>query len=336
MTKEPATEELPLVSVIIPFYNGMTLLFETLNSLRAQTDTNLETILVDDGSQRPIDESLSDTYQDLGLKIIRQKNQGPGIARLRGLSDAKGAYLQFLDQDDLLSPDKIRSQVEYLERRQDVDVVYTDSMFLYGNELRPEQVAPSPFRDFPSGDIAPRLLRECFLSLDCALFRTSNIREINFADIPGNRACNDWHFWLQLTLPGRNVQYLETGQAYKRIHPGCTSQDSLLIVEWRCRIFEWLEDILETQRADRIPAIQRALMDLEWAKDSAVLGNYRSAYTHLRAAFARSPRALLRRPSRPLITLLLAIPVLRTALLRLRDRRDPYLTRREAPPYQNQ
>ncbi len=100
----------PLVSIIIPVYNPGPLLDATIQSALAQTWPNLEIVVVDDGST---DDSLARarSYADPRLRIIAQANAGSCAARNTGVRHARGDWLQFLDHDDLLSPDKIARQL---------------------------------------------------------------------------------------------------------------------------------------------------------------------------------------------------------------------------------
>lgn len=104
-----------LVSIIIPVYNAERHLAGCLESAIKQTWKNIEIIVIDDGST---DASLkvARTYAD-GKKIIviSQKNKGASAARNAGVKVAKGLYIQFLDADDLLSPDKIENQLDVLQ-----------------------------------------------------------------------------------------------------------------------------------------------------------------------------------------------------------------------------
>lgn len=109
----------PLVSIIIPVYNSEKYLAECIESAVAQTWPNREIIIIDDGST---DNSLkiAQNYSGVsGVKIITQKNKGASAARNTGLKEAKGDYIQFLDADDLLSQNKIESQVKYLNESND-------------------------------------------------------------------------------------------------------------------------------------------------------------------------------------------------------------------------
>lgn len=104
----------PSVSVVIPTYNQPRLLVETLQSVFAQTFSDYEIIVVNDGS-------TDDTLQQLRpyskrIKVVSQKNAGTGAARNRGIAEARGKYIALLDHDDLWEPAKLAAQVEFLER----------------------------------------------------------------------------------------------------------------------------------------------------------------------------------------------------------------------------
>lgn len=104
--------ELPLVSIVIPVFNGEAYLAQTIASACAQNYPALEIIVVDDGSNdgtmSVIEQSARDYPQ---LQVIRQQNRGAAAARNAGYLRSQGAYLKFLDGDDLIDPDMIRQQV---------------------------------------------------------------------------------------------------------------------------------------------------------------------------------------------------------------------------------
>lgn len=103
----------PLVSIIIPAYNAEKYIAETIQSALAQTWPHIEIIIVDDGSTDGT-LSIAKGFEAANVKICSQCNKGAAAARNYGLSQAKGYYIQFLDADDLLSPNKIESQVNCL------------------------------------------------------------------------------------------------------------------------------------------------------------------------------------------------------------------------------
>jgi len=108
----------PLVSIIIPVFNSEKYLADTITSALLQTWTNIEIIIVDDSST---DRSLNIARQfnDDRIRVFEQKNKGASAARNRGLAEAKGEYIQFLDADDVLNNVKIEAQVRLLAGKDD-------------------------------------------------------------------------------------------------------------------------------------------------------------------------------------------------------------------------
>ncbi len=121
-----ASQTPPALTVVIPFYNRANTVAFTLESLaRARGSLELETILVDDGSTpAAIDQLRGAPHQP--TCILRQENQGLLFARLAGLAAATGKYVLFLDSDDLVSADKLRTHVEAMNAAQ-ADVSYSDT-----------------------------------------------------------------------------------------------------------------------------------------------------------------------------------------------------------------
>jgi glycosyltransferase involved in cell wall biosynthesis len=109
------TETNPLVSVIIPAFKAEAFIAETLDSVKRQTHPAIEVFVVDDGSTDKT-VAIARSYETGNLTVIEQKNSGACVARNRGLSMSRGKYIQYLDADDVLSPDKIEKQVEVLEK----------------------------------------------------------------------------------------------------------------------------------------------------------------------------------------------------------------------------
>jgi glycosyltransferase involved in cell wall biosynthesis len=111
----------PLVSVIIPVYNGDQYLDDTLQSILSQNYAPVEIIVVDDGS--------TDKTADLvraydTIHYIYQHNQGPSSARNTGIAASQGEFVAFLDADDMWVPEKLSLQVGYLIQHPDVGFVY--------------------------------------------------------------------------------------------------------------------------------------------------------------------------------------------------------------------
>jgi glycosyltransferase involved in cell wall biosynthesis len=133
------TEQQPLVSVVIPVYNGARYLRAALESVFAQTYRSFEVIVVDDGS---IDDSGKIAQSFPEVHYIRQENQGVAAARNNGIAVARGEFLAFLDQDDLWTPEKLRLQIGHLLSHPDIGYSLTHQQFF----LEPGATLPAWFR----------------------------------------------------------------------------------------------------------------------------------------------------------------------------------------------
>ena len=151
----------PLVSVIVPVYNGAAYLGEALASVRAQTYTPIELIVVDDGS---VDASPEIAASYRPAQRLRQDHQGAAVARNQGLSLAHGELVAFLDQDDWWEPAKLQRQMDYLRAHPEVDFVTTRQLFFISPGagtpiwLRPELLEHSQPGQTPSALLARKAL----------------------------------------------------------------------------------------------------------------------------------------------------------------------------------
>jgi glycosyltransferase involved in cell wall biosynthesis len=117
----------PKVSVVIPTYNRAKFIGEAIHSVLAQTFSDFELIVVDDGSTDDT-AAIIKTIHDDRLIYIYQVNQGRSNARNHALRIAKGCYITFLDSDDLYLPDKLKLQVDYLESNPRTGMIYTSAL----------------------------------------------------------------------------------------------------------------------------------------------------------------------------------------------------------------
>lgn len=123
----------PLVSIMMPVYNGYPLIKASIASLKNQNYNNWECIIIDDGST---DETVNylDTIQDKRFIIYHlEKNSGRAIARQKALELCKGKYIGMLDAEDLVHPDKLHIQVEFLEKNKKFSLV-TSSICSFGTK----------------------------------------------------------------------------------------------------------------------------------------------------------------------------------------------------------
>lgn len=116
----------PLVSVVIPVFNGAPFVGLAVASVRAQTVRDVEVLVVDDGSTDGTQAVLADLQRTAGITWFQQDHGGPARSRNRGLAEARGEFVALLDCDDVWLPDKLAAQLDVMRNRPEVGVVHTD------------------------------------------------------------------------------------------------------------------------------------------------------------------------------------------------------------------
>lgn len=160
-----------LVSTIIPVYNRPQEVVRAVRSVLGQTYRPVEILLVDDGSTDETPQVLADLaarHPD-EIRVLRQTNGGPGAARERGRRAARGAYIQYLDSDDWLYPNKFEDQIKALRQRPDCAIAYGTTTV---SDLEGTIVEPSSRRTGqPMTTLFPALLTERWWFVHTPLYR---------------------------------------------------------------------------------------------------------------------------------------------------------------------
>lgn len=115
----------PLVSIIIPAYNRADMLPDAINSVLEQSLSDIEIIVVDDGSTDDTQKVMSALYEK--VQYILTENKGPAHARNVGMKAATGKYIAFLDSDDIYLPDKLEMQIKVMMSHPDIGMLFTES-----------------------------------------------------------------------------------------------------------------------------------------------------------------------------------------------------------------
>lgn len=184
---------MPIISVVIPVYNGEKTIKETIDSVLKQTLADFELIIINDGS---IDRTLEiiSSIKDERLKVFSYPNAGLAASRNRGISLAKGQYISFIDADDLWTPDKLELQLKALEENPEAAVAYswTDCIDESGKFL-----GKCSYLSF-SGDVRANLLLTNFIeSGSNVLIRTEALKKVGYFD-ESRKSGEDWDMWLRL------------------------------------------------------------------------------------------------------------------------------------------
>ncbi len=249
-----------LVSVIIPAYNSGQWITDCVTSVLRQTYGKLQIIAVDDGSS-------DDTYALLkrslpsGALLIRQANRGVAVARNVGLSRATGHFVAFLDHDDLWKDDKIQSQVDYMESRPDVAVVYTDAeeFTTMGRDYR-------SFTAMHPEIVNVEQLCEAIIRCQVPLLSTVMLRReylVKHKITLDAEAAGVDDVGLFLELLGRNARfaYMDRSCIWRRMHPQNQSRDHLRRFEKRIVLYQHLLSRCSDMEATWTKCVRYGLSD---------------------------------------------------------------------------
>ncbi|MEO1801309.1 MAG: glycosyltransferase family A protein, partial [Cyanobacteria bacterium J06629_2] len=124
---------MPAISVIIAAYNSQGTISETISSVLNQTFSDLEVIVIDDGSTDLTCDRVKE-IADQRVKLFPYQNGGVAKARNRGLAHATGEYIAFLDHDDLWVADKLEAQLSALQQSDRAEVAYSWTIIMYSEE----------------------------------------------------------------------------------------------------------------------------------------------------------------------------------------------------------
>ncbi len=179
------------ISIVIPTYNRGWVLKEAIDSVLMQDYPDFEVIVVDDGST----DDTPNILKACGprISVFRQQNRGVSAARNRGVREASGSLIAFLDSDDLWMPGKLSVQAEFFRSRPDALICQTEEIWVRNGR----RVNPKVRHKKPSGDIFEPSLELCLVSPSAAMLRRSLLEEMGGFDesLP---ACEDYDLWLRI------------------------------------------------------------------------------------------------------------------------------------------
>jgi glycosyltransferase involved in cell wall biosynthesis len=197
----------PLVSIIIPYYNGAKYVYETINSAISQTYTNIEIILIDDGSTDPDSINLFNLIDHNLLKKYRTNNQGLSTARNTAISLANGEIILPLDCDDLISNTYVEKAVNEFEKNSNLGIVYAHAKF-FGDV--------NHYWDLPEFNMIDFLVNNCIFC--SGLFKKSDWKAAGGYKVDMIYGLEDYDFWLSIISMKKEVLRLPDIHFFYRKH----------------------------------------------------------------------------------------------------------------------
>ncbi len=205
-----------IVTTIIPVWNRAELLIEAVNSVLSQTYRPIEIIIVDDGSTdetTAVAKNLAATHRDT-ITYLRQERAGPGVSRELGRQTAKGEYIQYLDSDDLLLPNKFAGQVAGLKSNPECTVSYGKTRYYRVGE-QPTNVAHKRTGE-RIDKMFPAFLQSRWWSTSTPLF-TRNICDRAGPWLPLNNE-EDWEYDCRIASMDVRLHYCDEFVSDTRDH----------------------------------------------------------------------------------------------------------------------
>lgn len=182
-----------MVSVIIPAYNCEKTIVEAVESVLKQTYRDFELLIIEDCSK---DNTVA-VIEDLAKKddriklLLNEKNSGASYSRNRGVKEAKGKWIAFLDSDDMWTPDKLEKQLQLAEKNSEGVLFYTASAFMNEEGKRFEYIMNAQEKISYK-----ELLKKNLVSCSSVLVKSEVMKEIK---MPGDDMSEDYFVWLKLT-----------------------------------------------------------------------------------------------------------------------------------------
>jgi glycosyltransferase involved in cell wall biosynthesis len=280
----------PLVSVIIPAYQIAPFVAETLDSVFAQTVTDFEVIVVNDGS--PDTEELERALERYRERIcyIHQENAGAGAARNRGVREGRGEFIAFLDGDDLWKPDYLEKQLKFA-REGGYDLVYADALLFGESPVAGKtymQTAPSE----GAVTFVSLLRNDCNVITSGVVARRGALIEAGLFD-ESLRNAQDFEMWARMAKRGARLAYQRKVLLRYRCREGSLSGDEMNRLKREIRVYRHIEETYDLTASEQAE-LKRA-MELQEAAVALADGKIRllgERFDEARASFEQAHRVM--------------------------------------------
>lgn len=222
----------PRVSVVVPVFNMRAWLGQAIDSALAQT-VPVEVVVVDDGST----DGSGDVAAAYGSRVrcVRQDNRGLSAARNTGIAESTGDFLQFLDADDRILPEKVAMALTVFDDAPGTGLVYSGCRFV--DEA--DRVLPQHGWARDEGDVLPRLVLGNLINPHCAIVRRDLVDRAGGFD-ESLTSVEDWDLWLRVTRDGALWRCVDRPLAEYRVRAAGMHQNVQRMLQNRLRVLDKL------------------------------------------------------------------------------------------------
>lgn len=208
------------ISVIIPVYNRANMITNALDSLKNQTISNFDVIIVDDGSYDDLQKVISEYTNELNIKYIHLSHSG-NIAFLRncGLKASSSKYIAILDSDDWCVPERLEKQLNFMNKNENIDIL--SSWVILNDEIQDENTKRLEWLYNMNGDeneIIIRCLNDgCCICNSTVMMKKSRIDELGGYD-ERMHICEDFNLWLRAFLNNYDIKIMKEKLVVRKLH----------------------------------------------------------------------------------------------------------------------
>lgn len=278
----------PTFSVVIPAYNASAYIADCINSVLAQSETDLEVIVVDDGSTDGTAQMIS-TFTDPRVHLIRRPNGGLAAARNTGIVAAKGEFVAFLDADDRWCSEKLAAHRQALEEDPTASVSYDWSVFI---DIKGDRTGLCMAQTQKLLTHEALLLKNYLGNGSTSVVRRSVLEENNGFD-ESLRRLVDHELWVRLAFSGHKFKLVPRQLTEYRIHPASFTADTERMLKgveaFLVKVATYAPESVQKLRPLVIACTHRWM-----ARAAFVEGNYAKARMHSLQALRHSPQVLWR------------------------------------------
>lgn len=220
----------PIISIITPAYNCKNTIAETYDSIKAQTFSHWEWIVIEDHSTDDSFEYIKDLVSNDSKVVLLQttKNSGAAVARNVGINAAKGRFIAFLDADDLWLENKLEEQMDFMISN-DYGLTYTDYYLLYKNKNMKKFILKKDYASYKS------LLKKNDIGCLTVMFDTDKVGKILMPLDCEKR--EDYGAWLDATRNGLIARRLNKLLSIYRIGESSVSSNKIKMVKYQYRVY---------------------------------------------------------------------------------------------------
>jgi GT2 family glycosyltransferase len=222
------------VSIVLPAFNAAATVGEALESVLAQTRSDWEVVVVDDGSTDATAKICrAFATRDKRIRLVQRTNGGEAAARNTGLEHVGFDWVLFLDADDWISPTHLELLTAELDARPELDAVIGGAVRVSANGTHVRDELADP----PEGDLFPLLARRAAFAIHSCIVRRALVERAGRFD-PSFRKSEDWDLWLRIARTGARFGAVRGVVAYYRMSAGSATSNAELMFTSGLRVLE--------------------------------------------------------------------------------------------------